>query len=204
MIEFFSWMKLEGRSSKPWLMFGKGPTFERHREVPDLDEKFLTVGLNHICRQRNVLLTNMIDANVLGEVAGIEGKTKFIIMPWQPHVNFQPTKKTLDKFVEESPVLQQMEKEERLLWYNCSTGNKPRPDSPGVGVSWFSAEAVVCMLAMAGVKVLRTLGVDGGNKYATSFKDIAPFRGGHTTFDKQTEPIRATVKQFGVDYSPLF
>lgn len=204
MIEFFSWMKLEDRSSKPWLMFGKGPTFERHREVPDLDEKFLTVGLNHICRQRNVLLTHMIDANVLGEVAGIQDKTKFIIMPWQPHVEFRPTPKTLDKFVEASPVLQQVEKEERLIWYNCSTGSKPRPGSPGVGVSWFSAEAVVRMLAMAGVKVLRTLGVDGGNQYATSFKDITPFRGGHNTFDKQNEPIRATVKQFGVDYSPLF
>ena len=203
MIDFFSWIKQEDRNSKHWLMFGKGPTFDRHVEFPDIDEKFLTVGLNHICRQRNVLLTHMIDANVLDEVAGIETKTKLVIMPWQPHVNFRSTSRTLDSFVEASPVLQQLEKEGRLLWYNCSTGDKPRDGSPGVGVSWFSAEAVVRMLAMAGVKTIRTLGVDGGSKYAKSFKDIQPFRGGHTTFDKQNEPIRQTVKQFGLDYQPL-
>jgi hypothetical protein len=201
MIELFGWMK--ALEPKPWLIFGKGPSFDRHKEFPDIDKEYHTVALNHACRNRPVFVGHMIDANVLDEVDGWEEKARFILMPWQPHVKFSPTDKTLDKFAVEHPVLASFEKQGRLLWYNLATGKKPRTGSPPVLVNFFSAEAVVRFLAMAGVKKIRTLGVDGGNTYAQAFKDITPFRGGHKTFDYQTGPIQKTVKEFGLDYAPL-
>lgn len=202
-IEFFQWMKDRKLTDKPWLILGKGPSFDKHALLPRLSEEFHTVGLNHVCRQRTVFLSHMIDSQVFKEIKHLEDRTEFLILPWTPHVDFKPTTKTLEDFVKESKLLKFMDGRGRLLWYNASTGSTPRAGSPGVGVAWFSAEAVVRMLAMAGVKTIRTLGIDGGSSYSSSFKDIQPFRGGHNTFDLQNGPIQATVKEFGVSYGPL-
>lgn len=201
MIEIFGWMKK--LDPRPWLILGKGPSFDRHVEFPNIDRDFHTITLNHASRNRNAEVGHMIDANVLDEVDGWADRVKFILMPWQPHVNFGPTAKTLDQFAAEHPVLRDFEAQGRLLWYNLSTGKRPRLGSPTVLVNFFSAEAVVRLLAMAGVKKIRTLGVDGGKTYAQAFKDIQPFRGGHTTFDYQNGPIQKTVNEFHLDYAPL-
>lgn len=203
MREYFSFMKSDPALGRTWLILGKGPSFEKAKNDPALDSKYATVGLNHVCRELPVLIAHMIDANVLDEVDRWEERAGFILMPWQPHVGFRATVKTLADFASEHPVLKKFEAEDRLLWYNAWTGDSPREGSPRVLVQWFSAEAVVRMLAMAGVKKIRTAGIDGGASYSPSFKDIAPFRGGHSTFDHQKKPIEKTVAEFGIDYSPI-
>lgn len=204
MIEFFEWMKKGSYSSRPWCLLGKGPTFARRKEVADLGDRFFLMGLNHVCREERVHVTHVIDANVLDEVPEITKRTGFLVMPWHPHVNFVPSKQTLDSFVKESPILQVFEEGNRLLWYNASTWTgKPHPGSPVVKVKWFSAEAAVRLLAMSGVKTIHTLGIDGGSQYAADFKDIQPFRGGHKSFDLQTSEIAQTVREFEIDYRPL-
>jgi hypothetical protein len=202
-IEVFSWLKGSPAGARTWLICGKGPSFERHTSIPDLDGSYATVGLNHACRARRMMVTHVADANVLDELPNIAQQTEWLLMPWQPHVQFKPTAKTLQNFLEERSDLKDFEARGRLLWYNCSSGPAPRPGSPSVSVFMFSAEAAVRILAMAGVKKIRTLGIDGGNQYAASFSDIPKFRGGHTTFDLQKKPIEATVKQFKLDYAPL-
>lgn len=203
MIEVFSWLQNYPVGARAWLICGKGPSFEKHKTIPELDEKYATVGLNHACRERHMLVAHMIDANVLDELPALERQADWLLMPWQPHVQFKATAKTLQDFVNERADLRSFDSRGRLLWYNCSTGKAPRAGSPSVPVAMFSAEAVVRILAMAGVKTIRTLGIDGGNKYASSFKDITPFRGGHTTFDGQEKYIKATVEKFKLDYRPL-
>lgn len=203
MIEFFSWFKSGPWDKKPWLILGKGPSLARHREFANLDERFNTFGLNHVCRERHTLVTHVIDVNVIGEIQDLEHRTDFLVMARHPHVQFKPTEKTLEQFVAETPALQGFDLRGRLIWYNLSSWSKPHESSPVVKVGWFSAEAAVGLLAMAGVRQIRTLGIDGGNKYAEAFKDISPFRGGHKTFDHQNKPIEDIVKKFGLDYGPL-
>lgn len=204
MIEFFDWFKKRTGDARTWLLCGKGPTFDRHVEVAELDQQYATLGLNHVCRNRKMFMGHIIDANVLEEVDFLPDRVEYLVMPWQPHFKFAPTAKTLGDLVKEMPVLRELASKGRLLWYNLSTGGLPREKSPLVEVHYFSAEAAVRLLAMAGVKKLRTLGIDGGNKYAVAFNDIPPFRGGHTTFDHQTAWIQKTVEMYGMDYSPLF
>lgn len=204
MIEFFEWMKSNPFPNRTWLICGKGPTFDRNPEVLDFDTAYATIGLNHVCRARRVNVCHIIDAPALDEIDSLIDRVDFLVMPWQPHFGFAPTPKTLADLVGEKPMLQQLDAKGRLLWYNLSTGKLPRERSPLVEVHYFSAEAAVRVLAMAGIKKIRTLGIDGGNKYASSFKDIKPFRGGHTTFDHQTAWIEKTVEKYGVDYAPLF
>lgn len=203
MIDVFQWLKSTGYSKKPWFIFGKGPTFDRHVDFPYLENAYCTVSLNHSCRERPVLVAHMIDANVLDEIPNLEKQAQLLLMPWQPHFKFKPTQKTLGKLAEEHPTLNLFERQGRLLWYNLVSGATPRSGSPVVHISYFSAEAVVRILAMAGVKMIRTLGVDGGKSYGETFKDIKPFTGGHSAFDIQNKPIQKTVQEFKVDYGPL-
>jgi hypothetical protein len=204
MIDFFDWFKATPGTGRTWVIMGKGPTFDRAGEIKNLDKQYATFALNHVCRQRHVFVAHMIDANVLDEIEDLEKKADFVVMPWQPHYAFKPTAKTLEDVVAEKPVLQDLEAKGRLLWYNLCTGSAPKPGSPVVAVHYFSAEAAVSILAMAGVKKIRTLGIDGGKKYSGAFKDIKPFRGGHTTFDLQTNNILQTVKKHGVNYAAFF
>lgn len=203
MIEFFEWMKRR-RDTRPWCVLGKGPSFRRRGEIEGLAQRYQLLGLNHVCREQAVHVTHVIDANVLDEVPGIWSRTGYLVMPWHPHVDFRPSPRTLAEFAREHAVLGRLEREERLLWYNASTWQgAPRNGSPKVKVVWFSAEAAVRLLAMAGVTEVRTLGIDGGSRYADDFKDLPPFRGGHTSFDLQTAEIRKTVEEFGLRYGPL-
>lgn len=203
-MDFFEWFKKTPACRRPWVIMGKGPTFDRAAEVVGLDQQYATFALNHVCRQRHVFIAHMIDANVVDEVPDLDQQADFVVMPWQPHFNFAPTPKTLKMLLYEKPVLKKLNDQGRLICYNLCTGKNPLPRRPVVSVKFFSAEAAVCMLAMAGVKKIRTLGIDGGTKYSGAFKDIKPFRGGHKTFDIQTQSINETVKRYRVDYAPFF
>lgn len=203
MRDFFTFMKSDPAAGRTWLILGKGPSFEKAKAHKKLDSEYATIGLNHVAREKPVMIAHMIDANVLDEVDRWEDRAKYILMPWQPHVGFRPTMKTLSDFAAEHPVLRRFEELDRLLWYNAWTGDSPRIGSPRVLVQWFSSEAVVRMLAMAGVRKIRTAGIDGGATYSKSFKDISPFRGGHNTFDHQQKPIEQTVAEFCIDYAPI-
>ena len=202
MKDFFSWIA-EAKPLRPWLIVGKGPTFARRTEA-NLAH-YNVIGLNHIVREIPVQLAHIIDIDVVGELGPAIRNAGMVVMPLHPHVNFNATPRPLDAFFGEYPVLKELDRDGLLLWYNLSTWpHTARRESPIVAVKYFSAEAAVRLLAMAGVKKIRTLGIDGGSAYADEFKDIKPFRGGHTSFDLQWESIRATVKEFKIDFAPLF
>ena len=59
------------------------------------------------------------------------------------------------------------------------SGTTPRPaapvgDSPMIGVRYFSSEAAMDILGEMGVKVVRTLGIDGGTEYADELRGDRP------------------------------
>ena len=206
MKNFFDWYPryFKGTSpSRPWLVVGKGPTFPKIREL-DLDE-YRILTLNHVVREmsRTAELAHMIDVDVL---RGLEERqlwgAEYFVLPLHPHVAFTATAKDLGDFFAEYPKLKTLHEEERLLWYNLSTW-KAEPGSPVVDVAYFSAEAAIRLLALAGARVIRTVGVDGGTQYAGEFKDLTPFTGGHSSFDLQWEGIHRTVREFAVDFARI-
>ena len=44
----------------------------------------------------------------------------------------------------------------------------------------------------------------GGRSYAPEFKDLKPLTNGASSFEPQTRAIEATVREFGLDFAPLF
>lgn len=191
----------EADLSSPWLLLGKGPSFaQRHRvDWP----AFRTLGLNHVVRVQPVDVAHAIDIEVVQEVGAerLCAGAGVLVMPWHPHVGCRATSKTLADWTRELAALDMLSRQGRLLWYRLETGRRFPEQRPGpvVPVRCFSAEAALFLLAEAGVRTVRTLGIDGGCSYAPEFADLVPLTNGQISFDDQTQPLAEIVNHYGLD-----
>lgn len=202
--EFFDWFRSrdEAFRGRPWLVLGKGPSLER---LQDFDTTpYLAFGLNHVVRFHRLCVSHAADIEVVMECAdAIESNAECLAMPWIPNQNNRPGTRTLADWARSLPVLARLGQQGRLLWYN-RIGCTPRGDSPVVPVRYFSAEAAYALLGRAGVRTVRSLGVDGGSLYATSFGN-APrvFGNGRRSFDAQSDQIASSIRAHGLCAGPL-
>lgn len=206
MQDFFEWFReRDSNVSATWLILGKGPSFSKSRQY-DLSQ-FKTISLNHAVREQPVELAHMIDADVLQHCGdAIEKNAGRLVMPWYPHVNNVAGGKTLGELHDESPLLRRLSEQGRLLWYNLDSAPAVHEASPVVPVKWNSAEAVLRLLAMAGARHVRSLGVDGGASYSEEFADLEDktlLKSGHPDFDGQFAEMARIIAQSGIDYAPL-
>jgi hypothetical protein len=75
-----------------------------------------------------------------------------------------------------------------------------------VQATYFSAEAALGLLALGGVRRVRSLGVDGGEAYSGEFADLhgsTLLANGQPSFDLQFQGIARTILRTGVDFAPL-
>jgi hypothetical protein len=203
---FFDWFReQEFDAGQPWLVFGKGPSFVKRNQY-DLSS-FKTLSLNHAVREQAVSLAHVIDFDVIqdcGEI--IATNAEALVIPWVPHVKNAPGTETLEELVAKTPLLQRLDQQGRLLWYNLSTTDRRHGNSSVVPVAWFSIEAVLNLLARAGVRRVRSLGIDGGAAYANEFDDLKDqtlLKNGHESFDRQFPEIAKILARTGLDYAPL-
>jgi hypothetical protein len=162
--------------------------------------------LNHAVRTVDCDLAHAIDLDV---VTGLDpsaiDRARFWVMPWVPHVDNKPGRMNLPACIQRNETLTRLNREGRLLWYNASSARESNPAQPVVPVRFFSAEAAVNLLALNGVKHIRTLGVDGGNSYATTFDDLSDrtlLANGRSSFDRQFESIAEAVFRHDLDFGP--
>jgi Glycosyl transferase family 8 len=205
MQSFFEWFKQSGIPlDHPWLILGKGPTFSRRAEF-DL-KPFLHLSLNHAVREQCVKLAHIIDLNVVGQLGeALERNAEYVVMPWRPHVDNDPGCHNLDELSVADTQLRRLRERGRLLWYNLSSA-KPRDGSPIVNARYFSAEAALNLLAAAGVKTVRSLGIDGGSSYSSTFDDLKDktlLANSRASFNEQFQEFAKTILSTGIDYAPL-
>lgn len=217
-IPFVDWLaRREGAPGRPWLLLGKGPSFGKHREF-NLDG-FETMALNHAGRERPVTAAHVIDLEVLDQCGdALEHHASVVVMPWYPHakngriaslVTGYPAKiseEPLAALATHHPLLRRLCEQGRLLWYNLSTAPTAHEGSPVIAVHYFSAEAALNLLAAAGVRTVRSLGVDGGREYNAAFDDLSErtrLANGRRSFDAQFEEIAKTLLRTGISYAPL-
>src|SRR5207237_7939508 len=66
MRSFLDWYRQRGfRNDRPWLVFGKGPSFAKRASVDVAP--FYTLALNHAVREQSVIVAHMIDLDVLDQ-----------------------------------------------------------------------------------------------------------------------------------------
>jgi hypothetical protein len=202
---FFDWFETNAQANDPWLILGKGPSFARRNEF-DLS-RFRLMSLNHAAREQPVLVAHVIDLDVVEACAdAIEQNARFLVLPWYPHVHNVVGNRTLLEAVPGVPVLQRLEREGRLLWYDLSTSPIRHGTAPVVEATYFSAEAALNLLVAAGVRSVRSLGIDGGASYSSAFDDLRDttlLANGRTSFDLQFEGFARTILRTGVSFSPL-
>jgi hypothetical protein len=192
---FFHWIK-SYVSDKPWLVVGKGPSFERIKEL-NLDD-YNVVALNHVMFQIPCLLGHAIDLDVHTEASGF--KCKYLVCPWEPHISFKPGGKSLVDIMMLGGL-----KFEEVLYYNSSRTNKKtlKTMGPTVRVKLFGSVAVMNLLAMAGIKKIYTIGIDGGSTYSKHFNTEDLLANGRKSFDDQFSEFRFAERQYGVSIKPI-
>ena len=206
MKSFFEWFAAQpSDTTSRWVIFGKGPSFARRGEF-ELSH-YRTLSLNHVVRDQPVDVAHMIDIDV-AETCGeaLEQNASVVVLPWYPHERNHVGKRTLAEWVEKLPILKRIDEQGRLLWYDLSTSPRRYGPGPTVQETYFSAEAGLSLLALAGARCVRSLGVDGGASYSQEFNDLRDktlLSNGYQNFDKQFQGFARTIMQTGVDYAPL-
>ncbi|MFP5441828.1 MAG: glycosyltransferase [Gammaproteobacteria bacterium] len=204
MQHFYDWFSSR-QDSRPWLVAGKGPTFDRRGEF-DL-EAYRLLGLNHVARDLPVEVSHAIDIDVIIEHGeSIARNARYIVLPWRPHVGNQVGNKTLREYCSEVPLLERLDAEGRVLWYDLSTSPEKSDPRPTVDATFFSAEAAINLLANAGAKKIRSIGVDGGDAYSNAFADLSNvtrLNNGHPNYDLQFAGIARTIFRTGIDFAPV-
>jgi hypothetical protein len=220
MKSFFEWMAdFHGEAPQNALLLGKGPSFVL-RDTFCLDEFDLTVGLNHVVRELPVDIAHVIDLEVVEHCGeAIARNAGVLVMPWVPHVRkvvpytgntlgFKPGPDNLDACCDGFPVLARLRGEGRLLYYNLATADVERahPGAPIVPGASFSAVVMLQLLASAGIRRVRTLGIDGGRGYSNQFQDLnatTHLAAGQATYNAQFDEIAKIIMNEAIDFAPL-
>lgn len=205
----FDWLaeKIEIGDSY-WTIVGKGPSFSRLAE-DDIRRRVLggrSIGLNHAAIRWPCTLAHAIDLEAATEVASacLEAERPLVV-PWQPHVKCQVGRLTIEEILLSHMVggarhLLDLDDAGLLLWYNHSYAKRRNANSSiTVRVRWFSAEAAMHMLLLAGIRKIQTIGVDGGTDYADAFDKKDLLSNGHPSFDRQFPEMSELAKEYGAE-----
>jgi len=173
---------------RPPLLLGKGPTFDMRDKF--LLPKFFTIALNHVAREVKADLCSIIDIDVFADCGEeIYKNSRHIAIPWHPHHKFRASEKNLEYYLEKYPVLDVMDSEDRVFWYNLSTfpqrGGKEKEGSKTYAGRINNGDTFYGICAANGAKTVYGLGIDGGKGYSSAFKDLTPLTNGRASFDDQ-------------------
>lgn len=205
MTELMQWIRTTHFPDKPWLMLGKGPTFSRRNEF-DLSQ-FNLISLNHAVRELKVNVAHAIDLDVIHSCADqLMENCDWVLIPRRPHINNGPSPVPLEELMKTDRVLKMLDEAGKLVWYHLSSDRTTPGQSPVINVRYFSSVAVFNILAQMGVKVIRSLGIDGGRAYSQSFNDLKGttlLANKKPYFDLQFSKIADIVNENDMDYKPM-
>lgn len=202
MKSIFSVASEECWSQWPWLIAGKGPSFQNLMDSGWHGPAFV---LNHVVeslRRQQITYTptqtvaHLIDLEVLSDIpdAYLSRACQYVAMPWVPNVGMHRGHKSLRELMDEMPVLKALEP--KILYYNRSNSHIKIEGGGSVDVRFFSAEAAFDILGQAGVKRITTCGIDGGKNHHREFSDQALVNG-RQSFDEQFGRIVEMQRKYG-------
>jgi hypothetical protein len=191
-----------------WLVLGKGPSFARYAELGAGGRR--VCALNHVAAEVDCDIAHVADLDVIEDCGeAIAERARYLVMPWRPHVVFGPSQTALDDLADTFPPLRRMAAEGRLLCYNLSTGHglPMHPTAPWIPTDTFGGPVAARVLAEAGAREIRTLGVDGGQRYASAFGRLSAstlLNNGASSFDLQFKSFAALGRERGLVWGPLY
>ena len=165
----------ETLSGSAVLVLGKGPSLTRQAYAKAAPEH-VVVSINQAAAAFPCDVAFFIDIEPLFEILDHLLTTRaVVILPWRPNQRTwrksrsRPMKETLADLVANEPRLKQLEEQDRLRFFHTVA-----PAFGGEG-SFFppnlvSLSSLLQLLAEAGVKEVKTLGIDGGTGYSSDIQ----------------------------------
>lgn len=219
-IDAMTWARREEIARQPWLVLGKGPSFQL-RENFEL-RPYLTLGLNDVVREMAVTVAHAVDLEVIERNAeAIDANARFLLMPIRPRRYSLDACEDLFSLAKRIPLLKHLLQRGRLicyqllpatltsvqwLWARHSEEVQESIITPTVWCRSFSSVAAIAVLAACGVRVVRTLGIDGGSSYSRTFQDLdreTLLTNGRPDFNAQFQEIADLIRKFHLDLAPL-
>ncbi len=200
------WFELSGLTLSTWILAGKGPSMNRRDEAKDILEAGPVLGLNHVCQVLPCAVTHFSDIEAYRQCQDVLAKqTGMVVMPWRPHYFNRPGLDTLAHLVKTETPIGDLYRAGRLLSYNSTLcpASKSKSSLPTISVRYFSAVVGLNILARSGIKVVKTIGIDGGRSYAKDFSKDTLLVNGRSSFDVQFLEIRKTAERYEMDVQPL-
>lgn len=192
---------------KPWLVIGKGPSVEKLTPaLVDSYENILTI--NHAVKLAPCCtVALMIDIDPLNDskLESFFKSSDYIALPFEPHVEQKPDGASLYEWIDLLPLLFDMDQQGRLLYFNFETASSTLQPAglkdSLIKAGFFTSEAAFHLLALAGVKEIHTIGIDGGQARSKLFTDtgVNP----HGNYDAQFQNLDKLVTQYGINWRKL-
>lgn len=207
MQNFFNW--LTNKLDKPWLIIGKGPSFNKRQHI-NLND-YYTLGLNHVATVQHVIVNMVLDYDVIEESGINILNCDYLLMPWIPQnwhklpPYHHKAYNDLQWFTQNDEIIGEANKRNKLLWFNLNRAKvKKENGGPIVQATHFSGDVAVHALSIGGVKTIKTIGLDGGRSYAPEFKMAAlrRFRP-NDTYNAQDKPIQKHITNYKIDFEKL-
>ena len=185
---------IELGTDKPWLLVGKGPSFDKIGQV-NLDNYYV-FGLNEVCRVIKCDIGHFIDVECVSR--NFIDNSTILVSPVRPHINFRVSNRYLTTYY----LTPFTNAHTKLYCYNCSTykGTPFNDYGQTIKVKYFSSEAAFRLLAIKGIKEIYTLGIDGGVEYAKAFDFLTPLQNGRKTFDDQMGELNKICSKWDINW----
>jgi hypothetical protein len=206
MLDLTEWIARYGEDlrSKPWMILGKGPSFAERDKQPLHEFHLLT--LNHSIRDVHAKIAHIVDIDVVHDCEDIlVERCDYLVMPRYPNVQGRSGFAALEEYFPASAALRTLDADGRLVWYNISTAHTKVGSSPVIPARYFGSEPALALLGEIGCTTVRSLGIDGGTGYASSFAGDAALThlaNGQPSFDMQFGELRSIAARYGLDYRP--
>jgi len=195
----FSW------KNSQWLIIGKGPSFSQYYNV--LSDLFCVVTLNDAIREvKHSNIAHFLDLEAFFRCEKYVERADKVVLPWYPHIRNKPSNQSLEDLVKQHASLKKLNDEGRLFWYDLISARKRKADGPVVSAIYFSSEAVLHFLALAGVTKIRTIGIDGGKKYNDKYKDlvnVSLLSNNQKNFNKQFQSFANLITKYELNFGPM-
>lgn len=197
-----------------WLIVGKGPTSDRIDEIDT--SKYHVLTLNHACRIVEPTIAHFVDIEACHNCYDVlfdrtETNGIRLVLPWHPHRDNKPGKETLLTEITKTKrggmfwEARRYAELERLYSYNATTAGSL---SKGhglrtVNLRFFSAVSAFGLLALAGIRTVYSVGVDGGTEYGSRFDVKDKLSNGRKSFDDQMPEIAKIVRKYKMTWLQL-
>lgn len=190
-----------------WLVVGKGKSLQRHKDADVLGYKIIT--LNDACNVVRPNIAHAIDIDAIEKFSAkvIQDTRVKLLTVAYPHEGEKPGRH-LSWYIPRCAALYIKHEQGNLYYYYHDRGANPST-YPTIRCTYFSGDTLIRLLAVLGVKHIRTLGFDGGDGRETLahyFRKVMYKRKKENkivNYSLQREVIDEIVKEYQIDYGRI-